>query len=101
MRENYSYPLDPEWSDQEIAQVVALYNAVESVYETGIKRETFMEKYRTFCQIVPMKMEQRRLDKEFQQESGYSIYQAFKQCQSTPSDGKVRLHYETNKSRNR
>lgn len=101
MRDNYSYPLDPEWSDDEIVQVIDLYNAVEKAYENGISRETFMQKYRTFCQVVPMKMDQRNLDKQFQQESGYSIYQVFKQCQSTPSDGKVRLHNERNKSRNR
>lgn len=90
-----------EWSDDDIVQVIALYNAVESAYETGIQKETFMQKYRAFCQIVPMKMEQRRLDKEFHEESGYSIYQVFKQSQSTPSNGKVRLHDERAKSRNR
>ncbi|MCH4008403.1 UPF0223 family protein [Companilactobacillus sp.] len=101
MRDNYSYPLDEEWSNSDIVGVMALYNAVEKAYESGIKREDFLQKYREFCQIVPMKMEQRRLDKEFQVESGYSIYQVFKQCQSTPSNGKVRLHYEGKKSRNR
>ncbi|AKP66439.1 UPF0223 family protein [Companilactobacillus ginsenosidimutans] len=101
MRENYSYPLDPEWSDDDIVGVISLYNAVESVYESGISKEKFMQKYRAFCQVVPTKMEQRKFDKEFQLESGYSIYQAFKQSQSTPSNGKVRLHYERNKSRNR
>ncbi|MQS52288.1 UPF0223 family protein [Companilactobacillus mishanensis] len=97
MRENYSYPLDGDWTYDDIVKVVALYNAVEAVYEHGIQREEFMQKYRAFCQVVPMKMEQRRLDHDFEQESGYSIYKAFKQSQSTPANGKVRLHYERTK----
>ncbi|WP_125767737.1 UPF0223 family protein [Companilactobacillus furfuricola] len=101
MRENYSYPLEPEWSDDDIVKVIDLYNAVEAAYEHGINREDFLQKYRLFCKVVPMKMDQRRLDKEFEQESGYSIYRVFKQSQSTPSNEKVRLHYERDKSRNR
>lgn len=101
MRENYSYPLEPEWSNDDIVKVIDLYNAVEAAYEKGIKRETFLQKYRSFCEVVPMKMDQRRLDKEFELESGYSIYKVFKQSQTTPSNDKVRLHYERDKSRNR
>lgn len=101
MRPNYSYPLDSEWSEQDIVDVIALYNAVEAVYETGIKKDTFMDKYRQFCRVVSMKMEQKQLDRQFEEESGYSIYQAFKQSRSTPSNEKVRLHNERKKSRNR
>ncbi|WP_125712727.1 UPF0223 family protein [Companilactobacillus kedongensis] len=94
MHENYSYPLDEDWNNDEIITVMALYNAVESAYEHGIKREDFLNKYRSFQQVVSMKMEQKRLDHEFETESGYSIYKVFKQCQKTPDNEKVRVQYE-------
>lgn len=92
MQENYSYPLNSDWNQDEIVKVIALYNAVEAAYERGIKREDFLQKYRTFQQVVPMKMEQKQLDKDFELESGYSIYQVFKQCQKTQNNGKVRIY---------
>ncbi|WP_125762600.1 UPF0223 family protein [Companilactobacillus hulinensis] len=96
MQDNYSYPLNPDWTQDEIVDVIALYNAVETAYEHGIKREEFLQKYRSFQQVVPMKMEQKQLDKDFEFESGYSIYQVFKQSQKTSSNGKVRIYNGNN-----
>lgn len=96
MQENYSYPLNSDWNQDEIVKVIALYNAVEMAYEHGIKREDFLQKYRTFQQVVPMKMEQKQLDKDFELESGYSIYQVFKQSQKTQNNGKVRIYNGNN-----
>ncbi|KRK80676.1 UPF0223 family protein [Companilactobacillus nodensis] len=92
MQENYSYPLNSDWNQDDIVKVIALYNAVETAYEHGIKREDFLQKYRAFQQVVPMKMEQKQLDKDFEFESGYSIYQVFKQSQKTKNNGKVRIY---------
>jgi len=90
MQDNYSYPLEENWSQQEIVKVIDLYNAVEKAYESGVKSDEFLQKYRAFQQVVPMKMEQKRLGKEFELESGYSIYQVFKKCQQV-KNGKVRI----------
>lgn len=92
MQENYSYPLNSDWNQDDIVKVIALYNAVETAYEHGIKREDFLQKYRAFQQVVPMKMEQKQLDKDFEFESGYSIYQVFKQSQKAKNNGKVRIY---------
>ena len=94
MQENYSYPLDETWSESDIVTVIALYNAVEKVYESGIKRDEFLQKYRSFQNVVPMKMEQKRLGKEFEVQSGYSIYQVFKSCQKAKPSEKVRIRNE-------
>lgn len=96
MQENYSYPLNPNWTQDDIVKVIELYNAVETAYEHGIKREDFLQKYRSFQQVVPMKMDQKQLDKDFEFESGYSIYQVFKQCQKTSGNGKVRIYNGNN-----
>jgi Uncharacterized protein conserved in bacteria len=95
MQDNYSYPLDETWTQSEMVTVIDLYNAVEKAYESGIKRDEFLQKYRSFQQIVPMKMEQKRLDKEFELQSGYSIYQVFKKCQQAKNSQKVRIQNES------
>jgi len=94
MQDSYSYPLDENWTQDEIVKVIDLYNMVEKAYESGVKREEFLQKYRSFQQVVPMMMEQKRLDKEFELESGYSIYQVFKKCRTVKNNGKVRIQNE-------
>ena len=94
MQKNYSYPLNEAWTENDIVTVIDLYNAVETAYESGIKRDEFLQKYRSFQQVVPMKMEQKRLDKEFEFQSGYSIYQVFKQCQRAKNSEKFRIRNE-------
>lgn len=74
----YNYPLDYHWSTEEIIDVIALYNAVEKAYETGISKEEFMGAYRKFKLIVDSKSEEKSLDKQFFEISNYSIYQVVK-----------------------
>lgn len=74
----YDYPLDPDWSTEEIIDVIGLYNAVEKAYEEGISSKEFMEHYRAFTSIADSKALQKQLDKAFEEASGYSIYQVFK-----------------------
>lgn len=75
---SYNYPLHYDWSTEEIIEVMNLYNAVEKAYEKGIKKEEFMEVYGKFKAIVDSKSEEKQLDKEFFEISGYSIYQVVK-----------------------
>ena len=75
---DYNYPLDYQWSTQEIIDVMALYNAVEKAYETGISKEEFMQAYRKFKMVVDSKSEEKQIDKQFYEVSHYSIYQVVK-----------------------
>lgn len=77
----YNYPLEPDWSTEEIIEVVGLYNAVEQAYEEGISSKEFMEHYRAFTSIADSKALQKQLDKAFEEASGYSIYKVFKRSQ--------------------
>ncbi|GAQ01349.1 hypothetical protein NBRC111452_1154 [Companilactobacillus farciminis] len=43
MQDNYSYPLDETWSQEDIVTVIDLYNAVEKAYESGVKRDEFLQ----------------------------------------------------------
>lgn len=77
----YDYPLEPDWSTEEIIEVVGLYNAVEQAYEEGISSKEFMEHYRAFTSIADSKALQKQLYKAFEEASGYSIYKVFKRSQ--------------------
>ena len=78
---DYNYPLDYSWSTEDILEVVALYNAVEQAYEKGISKDDFLNAYRRFKNVVGTKSEEKQIDKEFEEVSGYSIYKVFKASQ--------------------
>lgn len=71
----YSYPLNPDWTNAEISTVINFFETVERAYEKGVNVEEVKEKYRAFKEVVPSIGEEKRLGKEFEQVSGYSPYQ--------------------------
>ncbi|MBM7707947.1 uncharacterized protein YktA (UPF0223 family) [Enterococcus lemanii] len=72
---DYQYPLDLEWSTEEMVQVMALWQALEQAYEKGIDNQQFLEKYQAFKKVVRSIGEERRLGREFEETAGYSLYQ--------------------------
>ena len=78
---DYNYPLDYTWWTKDIIDVMSLYNAVEKAYEEGISKTDFLNAYRKFKNVVGTKSEEKQIDKEFQDVSGYSIYKVFKASQ--------------------
>lgn len=71
---DYSYPIRHDWSTTEMITVVAFFEAVEKAYETGIAKEQLMDAYRGFKKVVPSMAEEKTLDKEFKEASGYVTY---------------------------
>ncbi|UQS83764.1 UPF0223 family protein [Bombilactobacillus thymidiniphilus] len=94
-KENYEYPLDLTWSADTIVNVINLYTAVEEAYEVGIKSQAFLQLYRQFQQLVPMKMQQRQLLADFAAVSGYDAYQVFKCAQNNPMS-QIKLELDNN-----
>ncbi|KRN34341.1 UPF0223 family protein [Liquorilactobacillus mali] len=88
---NFAYPLLPEWSTDEIVVATDFYQAVEQLYADKIEREEFLRKYHAYQKVVPMKMDQKKIDREFFDETGMSIYQAAKFVRN--SDKKI-LHFD-------
>ncbi|CAH0417764.1 UPF0223 family protein [Periweissella ghanensis] len=76
--ENFSLPLDAAWSTSDIIKVTNFYALVADAYETGVNRESLLAAYRDFKEVVPMKFEEKQLDRDFTAASGYSIYRAMK-----------------------
>jgi uncharacterized protein YktA (UPF0223 family) len=87
----YSYPIDPSWSTNEIVQVIKFYEVIEKAYENGINRKIIMDKYREFKAVVPSIAEEKKIDKEFNEASGYSIYKIIKLAKEGSDDSIIKL----------
>lgn len=73
---SYSYPLDPSWSTDEITAVLSFLNQVEKAYESKVDAKSLLESYDIFKNIVKSKAQEKQVDREFEQSSGYSTYRA-------------------------
>lgn len=82
---NYSYPIDADWTSQELSTVIKLFNCVEDAYEIGVNRQKLLDSYREFQKVINSKSYEKRLSREFEQVSGYSIYLTIKQAHSSAS----------------
>ena len=43
---NYSYPIDEDWTHEEIVIVINFLNLVEEANENGVDKEVFLEGYK-------------------------------------------------------
>ena len=77
---NYQYPLDLSWTSIEFAQVISFFNRVEDFYETQVSRDELLAAYRVFKIVVPSKMQEKQLDRDFEKVSGYSTYRALQEA---------------------
>ena len=66
------------WSTEEIASVLHFLNQVEAAYEKKVAVSDLLDSYATFKTIVKSKAQEKQIDREFQQSSSYSTYQAVK-----------------------
>ena len=76
MNKQYSYPLDLSWSTEELASVLSFFNDVEAAYEGKVEAKKLLDSYKGFKAVVPSKSEEKRLGREFETVSGYSLYRA-------------------------
>ncbi|MDO4666226.1 MAG: UPF0223 family protein [Streptococcus sp.] len=82
MNKNYSYPLDLSWSAEELASVLSFFNRVEEAYEQTVKAEQLLESYDAFKKVVTSKGEEKRIGRDFETVSGYSLYRAVQEAKS-------------------
>lgn len=80
MKPNYQYPLDFEWTKDEMIQVTTFYQLVEDAYEHGVDRDNLLAAYRGFKKVVPDKATEKQLGREFEEASGYSLYTVVKEA---------------------
>lgn len=80
----YQYPLDLDWTNNEMMDVVNFFNQIEKYYESSVKRDQLMEAYKAFKNVVPSKSEEKHLFKSFEKSSGYNSYQVIQQVKNNP-----------------
>jgi uncharacterized protein YktA (UPF0223 family) len=80
---DYQYPMDIDWTTEEIIDVIQFFEAVEKAYESKIRKEDIMTAYRRFKAIVPGKADEKKYTDEFQENSGYSSYLVIQKAKET------------------
>ncbi|MGY3749772.1 UPF0223 family protein [Vagococcus acidifermentans] len=78
MKENFSYPLNMDWTTEEIIAVMEMWQLVEQAYESRAAAEDILTQYRLFKTIVRSVGEERQLGREFEELTGYSLYRVVK-----------------------
>lgn len=89
MDNEYSYPIDVDWTTDEVIDVVQFYEAVEMGFDKGIKKEILADKYRQFKNVVPSKAEEKTQFREFEKSSGFQPFQLIKQLKDTQDGEKI------------
>ena len=84
----YSYPILPDWSTEEIVDVIKFFEGVEQAYEKGIKREDMLARYRRFKEIVPSQSEEKSVFRDFEEVSNYVSYHVVKKAKEL-EDGQL------------
>ena len=87
---DYKYPLDLDWTTEEMVIVTNMWTAVEQANETGLPVEKFLTTYQQFKTVVKSIGEEKRLGREFENASGYSLYRTLQQAKKQGS-GKLKL----------
>jgi uncharacterized protein YktA (UPF0223 family) len=88
---DYQYPLDLDWSTEEVVEVISFFEAIENAYEKGIDRDQLMNVYRRFKEIVPSKAQEKKVCGEFEEVSGYSPYQVIQKAKESESGQRIKL----------
>ena len=87
---DYQYPLDLDWTTEEMVIVTNMWTAVEQANETGLPVDKFLTTYKQFKTVVKSIGEEKRLGREFENASGYSLYRTLQQAKKQGS-GKLKL----------
>ncbi|WP_105986047.1 UPF0223 family protein [Staphylococcus chromogenes] len=80
----YPYPIDVDWSQEEMIQVIEFFNAIESYYESSVERDVVMKRYQAFKKVVPGKADEKNIFGEFKKTSGYDSYKVVQQAKNHP-----------------
>ncbi|WP_127849641.1 UPF0223 family protein [Lacticaseibacillus hulanensis] len=91
MKPNYTYPLDLDWTKDEMIAVTTFYTQVEDAYERGVNRENLLAAYSGFKQVVPDKATEKQYDREFAELTDYSTYRTVQAARKAAPGSTVRM----------
>lgn len=90
MKDNYSYPIDPEWRTEEIVAVMNMLQIVEDAYEVGVDSTQIMATYKEFKLVIRSIGEEKQIGKDFEEASGYSLYRTI-QAAKAKTSGRLKM----------
>ena len=79
----YEYPIDLDWSNEEMISVINFFNHVEKYYESGVTAGDFMDAYKRF------KAEEKQIFNTFEKSSGYNSYKAVQDVKTHSEEQRV------------
>ena len=85
------YPIQANWSTQEVIDVIQFFEAIEQAYERGIAREELLRRYRRFKEIVPSKSEEKQICSEYEETSHVSCYQTVKMAREDADSTLIKM----------
>ncbi|WP_017548404.1 UPF0223 family protein [Salinicoccus carnicancri] len=91
MAEEYSYPIDADWTTEEVIDVVEFFEAVEAAFDKGVDSRVLKERYDRFKNVVPSKAEEKTIFRDFKQSSGMEAYRAVKQLKDLEEDVTIKV----------
>lgn len=74
MSENFSYPMNPDWSTEELICVMDMWQKLDEVYEKKVSAEDYLETYKEFKKVVRSIGEERQLGRDYEEMTGHSLY---------------------------
>lgn len=77
----YTYPIDYElFTPEEIAKIIEFLSLVEDANESKSKVDPFVlsKKHQYFQKLINSKSMEKKIDRDFERVSGYSIYKTIK-----------------------
>lgn len=57
----YQYPLDLDWTNDEMMKVIHFFNKIENYYEASVKGDEVLNAYKNFKHIVPGKADEKQI----------------------------------------
>jgi len=75
----YSYPIDYEiYSKEEIIRIVEFLDLIVEANEKKVNDSKLIAKYKEYQKIINAKSTLKKIDKDFESITGYSIYKTMK-----------------------
>jgi len=75
----YSYPIDYDYyTSEEIIILIEFLSIIEEANTSKVDKELLLKKYGEYRRVLNNVSEEKKLEKEFEKVSGYSIYKTLK-----------------------
>lgn len=75
----YTYPIDYDLFEQdEIIKIIEFLSLIEDANERKVDAHVLSRKHKEFQSIINSKSLEKKIDREFEKVSGYSIYKTIK-----------------------